>query len=158
MSRKKKYKNKREEINNNIESTIIVKKLTNYIMIDGKKNKAINIINKAISKLNTIKNKNCITVLKEAIKNIRPKIEVKTKRIGGATYRIPIEIKQQRSIFLALKWLVLYSRKRRTENNIINKIHNEIIDAYYKKGQSYKKKEEMHKIAESNKAFSHYKC
>jgi len=134
-----------------------INKLINYVMIDGKKNKASRIVYVAINSLFHINKKTCLGIFKKAIKNISPKLEVRSRRIGGVTYQIPIEINKKRSLALSLKWLTKYSRLRRNEKKMEKKLGYEIMDAYNKRGESYRKREEMHKIAESNKAFSHYK-
>ena len=97
-----------------------------------------------------------ITIFNEAINNIRPTVEVRSRRVGGATYQVPVEVKAKRSQALALRWLIDASRKRK-DKNMSDKIFNEIYDAYQNKGSAIKKKEDTHKMAESNKAFAHFR-
>ena len=97
-----------------------------------------------------------ITVFNDAINNIRPSVEVRSRRVGGATYQVPVEVRPKRSQALALRWLIDASRKRK-DKSMSDKLFNEIFDAYNNKGTSIKKKEDTHKMAESNKAFAHYR-
>ena len=89
--------------------------------------------------------------------NLRPAIEVKSRRVGGATYQVPMEVRSSRSLSLALKWLANAARSRKSEKTMVDRLSGELVDAYNKKGMAYKKKEDTHKMAESNKAFSHYR-
>ncbi len=134
----------------------IVTKLINQIMLDGKKGIAQNIVYKAFEKVSNNLDKDPLTAFDEALNNIMPVLEVKARRVGGATYQVPVEIKSDRRQTLALRWLVLYSRKR-SERTMYERLANEIMDAINNTGGSIKKKEETHKMAEANKAFAHYK-
>lgn len=134
----------------------IVTKLINQIMLDGKKGIAQNIVYKAFEKVSNNLDKDALTAFDEALNNIMPVLEVKARRVGGATYQVPVEIKSDRRQTLALRWLVLYSRKR-SERTMYERLSNEIMDAINNTGGSIKKKEETHKMAEANKAFAHYK-
>ena len=111
------------------------------------------------SKLNQIKNKtkeDPIKVFNDAINNVRPNLEVRSRRVGGATYQVPVEVKTKRSQTLAMRWLLDASRKRKNKS-MSEKLFNELMDAYQRKGSAIKKREDTHKMAESNKAFAHYR-
>ena len=155
MSRKRKAPNKILIVDPRYKSTIIPK-LINSIMYDGKKTAAEKIVYEAIDKIKSKSKEEPITVFNEAINNIRPTVEVKSRRVGGATYQVPVEVKIKRSQALALRWLIDASRKRK-DKNMSDKIFNEIYDAYQNKGSAIKKKEDTHKMAESNKAFAHFR-
>ena len=131
-------------------------KLINSIMYDGKKTIAEKIVYEAMEKIKTKSKDEPINIFNEAIKNIKPTVEVKSRRIGGATYQVPVEVKANRSQTLAIRWLIDASRKRK-DKKMSDKIFNEIYDAYQNKGSAIKKKEDMHKMAESNKAFAHFR-
>lgn len=122
----------------------IVTKLINQIMLDGKKGIAQNIVYKAFEKVSNNLDKDALTAFDEALNNIMPVLEVKARRVGGATYQVPVEIKSDRRQTLALRWLVLYSRKR-SERTMYERLANEIMDAINNTGGSIKKKEETHK-------------
>jgi len=155
MSRKRKAPKKLAVIDPKYKSTIIPK-LINSIMYDGKKTIAEKIIYDAIDKIKTMSKDEPLNVFNDAINNIRPTVEVRSRRVGGATYQVPVEVKSKRSQALALRWLVDASRKRK-DKNMSDKIFNEIYDAYQNKGSAIKKKEDTHKMAESNKAFAHFR-
>ena len=155
MSRKRKAPNKILIVDPRYKSTIIPK-LINSIMYDGKKTVAEKIVYEAIDKIKSKSKEEPITVFNEAINNIRPTVEVKSRRVGGATYQVPVEVKIKRSQALALRWLIDASRKRKNKN-MSDKIFNEIYDAYQNRGSAIKKKEDTHKMAESNKAFAHFR-
>jgi small subunit ribosomal protein S7 len=155
MSRKRKAPKKILIVDPRYKSTIIPK-LINSIMYDGKKTVAEKIVYEAIDKIKSKSKEEPITVFNEAINNIRPTVEVKSRRVGGATYQVPVEVKNKRSQALALRWLIAASRKRK-DKNMSDKIFNEIYDAYQNRGSAIKKKEDTHKMAESNKAFAHFR-
>ena len=155
MSRKRKAPKKISIVDPRYKSTIIPK-LINSIMYDGKKTVAEKIIYDAIDKIKSKSKDEPITIFNEAINNIRPTVEVKSRRVGGATYQVPVEVKSKRAQALALRWLVEASRKRK-DKNMSDKIFNEIYDAYQNKGSAIKKKEDTHRMAESNKAFAHFR-
>ena len=134
----------------------IIPKLINSIMYDGKKTVAEKIVYDALDKLKTKGKEEPINIFNEAINNIKPTVEVRSRRVGGATYQVPVEVKSKRSQALALRWLIDASRKRKNKK-MADKIFNEIIDAYQNKGSAIKKKEDTHKMAESNKAFAHFR-
>jgi small subunit ribosomal protein S7 len=155
MSRKRKAPKKLAVIDPKYKSTIIPK-LINSIMYDGKKTIAEKIIYDAIEKIKSKSKDEPLNVFNDAINNIRPTVEVRSRRVGGATYQVPVEVKSKRSQALALRWLVDASRKRK-DKKMSDKIFNEIYDAYQNRGLAIKKKEDTHKMAESNKAFAHFR-
>ncbi len=131
-------------------------KFINCVMKDGKKNAARKVVTQAMS----IAEKKCgepaLAVFKKAIDNIRPSVEVKSRRIGGSTYQVPTDIKPSRQTALAFRWLITFSRKR-SEKGYANKLAAELLDAYNQRGGAIKKKEDTHKMAEANKAFAHFR-
>ena len=155
MSRKRKAPKKIPIVDPRYKS-LIIPKLINSIMYDGKKTVAEKIIYDAIDKIKSKSKDEPIEIFNTAINNIRPTVEVRSRRVGGATYQVPVEVKSKRSQALALRWLIDASRKRK-DKNMSDKIFNEIYDAYQKKGSAIKKKEDTHKMAESNKAFAHFR-
>lgn len=134
----------------------VVTKLINNIMLDGKKGTAQKIVYGAFDRIATKTGKDAVEVFEEAMNNIMPVLEVKARRIGGATYQVPIEVRPERRQTLALRWITLFTRKR-GEKTMQEKLANEIMDAANNTGASVKRKEDMHKMAESNKAFAHYR-
>ena len=155
MSRKKRAPKKIPMIDPKYKSTIIPK-LINSIMYDGKKTIAEKIIYDAIEKIKGKSKDEPLNVFNDAINNIRPTVEVRSRRVGGATYQVPIEVKNKRAQALAIRWLVESARKRK-DKHMADKIFNELYDAYEKKGAAVKKREDVHKMAESNKAFAHFR-
>ena len=155
MSRKRKAPKKIPIIDPRYKS-VIIPKLINSIMYDGKKTVAEKIIYDAIDKIKSKSKDEPITIFNEAINNIRPTVEVKSRRVGGATYQVPVEVKPKRAQALALRWWIDASRKRK-DKHMSDKIFNEIYDAYQNKGSAIKKKEDTHRMAESNKAFAHFR-
>ena len=155
MSRKKTQPKKIPVLDSKFKSAI-VPKLINSIMYDGKKVVAQKIIYEATEKIKSKTKDEPINIFHEAINNIKPTVEVKSRRVGGATYQVPTEVKSKRAQTLAIRWLVEASRKRKNKY-MSDKIFNEIYDAYEKKGLAVKKKEDVHKMAESNKAFAHFR-
>ena len=134
----------------------VILKLMNSIMYDGKKTIAEKIVYDALNKLQSKAKEEPIKIFDTAINNIKPTIEVRSRRVGGATYQVPVEVKQKRSKALAIRWLVNASKKRK-DKNMSDKICFELYDAYQGKGSAIKKKEDMHRMAESNKAFAHFR-
>ncbi len=135
----------------------LIGKFTNMLMLDGKKEKAETIVYKALDILTEKSgNNNTVEVFSKAIDNVRPLLEVKSRRIGGATYQVPIEVKPKRGIFIAMMWIRNFARKKKGRP-MDEKLAQELIDAYKKEGQAIKKREDTHKMAEANKAFSHYR-
>ena len=155
MSRKRKAPKKIQVLDPKFKSSIIPK-LINSIMLDGKKTVAEKIVYEAIDKIKSKSKEEPITIFNNAINNIRPSVEVRSRRVGGATYQVPVEVKAKRSQALAIRWLIDASRKRK-DKKMSDKIFNEIFDAYQNRGSAIKKKEDTHKMAESNKAFAHYR-
>ena len=155
MSRKRSAPKKILIIDPRYKSTIIPK-LINSIMYDGKKTIAEKIVYDALEKIKSKTKDEPINIFNDAIKNVRPTVEVRARRVGGATYQVPVEVRPKRSQALALRWLIDASRKRK-DKKMSDKIFNEIYDAYQNKGSAIKKKEDMHKMAESNKAFAHFR-
>ena len=155
MSRKKSQPKKDIVPDPKFNSTIIPK-LINNLMYDGKRGIASKIVYDAIEKIKTKSKDEPINIFNEAINNIKPTVEVRSRRVGGATYQVPVEVRPKRSQALALRWLIDASRKRK-DKSMSDKLFNEIFDAYNNKGSSIKKKEDTHKMAESNKAFAHYR-
>ena len=136
--------------------SVIIPKLINSIMFDGKKNVAEKIVYEAIEKIKKKSKDEPIKVFNEAINNIKPTVEVRSRRVGGATYQVPVEVKNKRAQALAIRWLVDSARKRK-DKNMSDRIFNQLYDAYEKKGAAVKKREDVHKMAESNKAFAHFR-
>ncbi len=134
----------------------IVTKLVNNIMLDGKKGTAQKIVYGAFEQVNEKTGKDAMEVFEEALNNIMPVLEVKARRIGGATYQVPIEVRPDRRQALALRWMTLFARKR-GEKTMIDRLAGEIIDAAANTGNAVKRKEDMHKMADANKAFAHYR-
>ncbi len=134
----------------------VVTKLINNIMLDGKKSVAQKIVYGAFARVEEKAGKPALEVFKEAMNNMMPQLEVKARRIGGATYQVPIEVKPDRRQALALRWLTMFSRKR-GEKTMEERLANEILDAANNTGSAVKRKEDMHKMAEANKAFAHYR-
>ena len=155
MSRKRKAPKKIPILDPKFKS-VIIPKLINSIMLDGKKTIAEKIVYDAIDKIKSKSKDEPLTVFNDAINNVRPTVEVRSRRVGGATYQVPVEVKAKRSQALALRWIIDASRKRK-DKNMSDKLFNEIFDAYQKKGSAIKKKEDTHKMAESNKAFAHFR-
>ena len=134
----------------------VVTKLINNIMLDGKRGVAQKIVYGAFNRVEAKAGKPALEVFDEAMNNIMPVLEVKARRIGGATYQVPIEVRPDRRQALGLRWLVTFSRKR-GEKTMEERLANEILDASNNTGSAVKRKEDMHKMAEANKAFSHYR-
>ena len=147
---------KRDVLADPVYKNKVVTKLVNNIMLDGKKGVAQKIVYGAFDEVAEKSGKDAIEEFEEAMNNIMPQLEVKARRIGGATYQVPIEVRPDRRQALALRWLTLYSRKR-SEKTMKERLANEILDASNNTGASVKKKEDMHKMAEANKAFAHYR-
>ncbi|MCI5839466.1 MAG: 30S ribosomal protein S7 [Peptoniphilaceae bacterium] len=134
----------------------VVTKLINNVMLDGKKGLATRIVYEAFDKVEETTGENAIDIFYKALENVMPTLEVKARRIGGANYQVPIEVRPERRQTLGLRWLVLFSRKR-GEKTMVERLSKEIVDASNNTGASVKRKEEMHRAAEANKAFAHYR-
>ena len=155
MSRKKTQPKKNVVPDPKFNSTIIPK-LINNIMYDGKRGVAAKIVYDAIDKIKTKSKDEPINIFNEAINNIKPTVEVRSRRVGGATYQVPVEVKSKRAQALALRWLMDATRKRKNKT-MAEKLYAEILDASQNKGSAIKKREDVHKMAESNKAFAHFR-
>ncbi len=153
---RKGYIAKREVLPDPMYNSKVVTKLINNIMLDGKKTVAQGIVYGAFDIIKEKENKDPLEVFEAALENIMPVLEVKARRVGGATYQVPLEIRPERRQTLGLRWLVMYARKRH-EKTMAEKLAGEILDAINNNGGAYKKKEDTHKMAEANKAFAHYK-
>ena len=136
--------------------SLVLAKFINIVMYDGKKATAEKIIYTALDKIKQKTKEDPIKIFNDAIYNIRPNLEVRSRRVGGATYQVPVEVKTKRSQTLALRWLLSASRKRKNKT-MSDKLFSELMDASQKKGAAIKKREDEHKMAESNKAFAHYR-
>ncbi len=147
---------KRDVLADPVYNSKVVTKLINNIMLDGKKGVAQKIVYGAFAKVEAKTGKPALEVFEEAMNNIMPVLEVKARRIGGATYQVPIEVRPERRQALGLRWLTAFSRKR-GEKTMEDRLANEIMDAANNTGASVKRKEEMHRMAEANKAFAHYR-
>ena len=155
MSRKRRAPKKIPVVDPKYKS-VIIPKLINSIMHDGKKITAEKIVYEAIEKIKTKSKDEPLNVFNDAINNIRPTVEVRSRRVGGATYQVPVEVKSNRSQALALRWILIASKKRKNKT-MAEKIFFELVDASQNKGSAVKKKEDVHKMAESNKAFAHFR-
>ncbi len=147
---------KRDVLADPIYNSKVVTKLINNIMLDGKKGTAQKIVYGAFQQVEEKTGKTAMEVFQEAMNNIMPVLEVKARRIGGATYQVPIEVRPDRRQALGLRWMTAFSRKR-SEKTMVDRLANEIMDAANNTGASVKRKEEMHRMAEANKAFAHYR-
>ena len=147
---------KRDVLADPLYDNVVVTKLINGVMLDGKKGVAQKIVYGAFAKAEEKIGKPALEIFEGAMNNIMPALEVKARRIGGATYQVPIEVRPDRRQALALRWMVMFARKR-GEKTMVDKLAGEIMDAYNNTGSSVKRKEDMHKMAEANKAFSHYR-
>ena len=134
----------------------IITKFVNAIMLDGKKSVAQKIMYDALERIESKTGEKGIDIFNKAIDNVRPIMEVKSRRVGGATYQVPIEVRPVRQQSLAIRWIVDAARKR-NERTMIERLSNELIDAATEKGAAFKKKEDTYKMAEANKAFAHYR-
>ncbi|MCH5273602.1 MAG: 30S ribosomal protein S7 [Lachnospiraceae bacterium] len=147
---------KRDVLADPLYNNKVVTKLVNNIMLDGKKGTAQKIVYGALATVAEKTGKDAIEVFEEAMNNIMPVLEVKARRIGGATYQVPVEVRPERRQALALRWLTTFSRKR-GEKTMQDKLAGEIMDAANNTGSAVKRKEDMHKMADANKAFAHYR-
>jgi len=135
----------------------LITKLVNTIMHDGKKSVAEGIVYRVFDRLKEKTKEDPLKIFKKAVDNVRPMLEVKSRRVGGATYQVPQEVRPQRKISLALRWLATYARARGAEKTMVDKLTAELLDAANNKGRAVKKREDVHKMAEANKAFAHYR-
>ena len=153
---RKRRAEKRDVLPDPIYNSKVVTKLVNQVMQDGKKGTAQKIINEAFDIIEKTMKTSPVEVFNKALENIRPALEVKSRRVGGSTYQVPIEVSEARSQALALRWLVNYAKLRNGKGMAIN-LANEIMDAANETGGAVKKREDTHKMAEANKAFAHYR-
>ena len=153
---RKRRATKRDVLADPIYNSKVVTKLVNHIMKDGKKGTAQNIIYDAFDIVNKKTGEEAMVVFEKAMNNIKPSLEVKSKRVGGANYQVPVEVKPDRAQALAFRWLAQYARLR-NGHSMAENLANEIIDAANGTGASVKKKDDTHKMAEANKAFAHYR-
>ena len=153
---RKGHTQKRDVLADPIYNNKVVTKLINNIMLDGKRGVAQKIVYGAFDRVAAKTERPAIEVFEEAMNNIMPVLEVKARRIGGATYQVPIEVRPERRQALGLRWITLYSRQR-SEKTMVERLANEIMDAANNTGSAVKKREDMHKMAEANKAFAHYR-
>ena len=136
---------------------VVVTKFVNNLMLDGKKSLAFKIFYDAIDMVNEkVEDQEGLDVWKKAIENVTPSVEVRSRRVGGATFQIPTPVREGRKASLAMKWLIGYSRKR-NEKSMVDRLAQELADAHENKGTSVKKREDTHKMAEANRAFAHYR-
>ena len=147
---------KREVLPDPVYGTTVVTKFINQIMLDGKRGVAQNVCYDAFEMVASKTGKDALEVFNAALANVAPSLEVKARRVGGATYQVPIEIRPERRQTLALRWLVDFSRKR-GEKTMAERVAGELLDAMNNTGNAVKRKEEMHRMAEANKAFAHYR-
>jgi len=155
MSRRRRV-HKREILPDPIYSDIVITKFVNKMMYGGKKSTAQAIFYGALDELKTkVTEEEPLMVFRKALENAKPQIEVRSRRVGGATYQVPVDVRPSRRVALAMKWLIDYSRER-GEKDMGKRLAGELIDAYNNRGNAIKKKEDVHRMAEANKAFSHY--
>lgn len=147
---------KREVLPDPLYNSEIITKVINQVMLDGKKGIAQSIVYTAMDNASKKLGEDALSVTLKAIDNIKPKLETKARRVGGANYQVPLEVSADRQQTLAIRWLVLYARKR-NERGMDNKLAAEIVDAYNQAGGAIKKRDDMHRQAEANKAFAHYR-
>ncbi|MEE9581854.1 MAG: 30S ribosomal protein S7 [Acidimicrobiia bacterium] len=136
--------------------SVLVSQIINKVLWKGKKETSRRIVYNALEMVEQRGGSDAMTTLKKAIDNLRPQVEVRSRRVGGSSYQVPVEVRPRRSTTLAVRWLVDFARKRR-ENTMTERLANEILDASTRQGAAFKRKEDIHKMAESNKAFAHYR-
>lgn len=136
--------------------SLLVSQIINKVLLEGKKETARSIVYGALEIVERRVGQDPLTVLKRAIDNIRPQVEVRSRRVGGSSYQVPVEVRPRRANSLAIRWLVNFARKRK-ENAMSERLANEILDASNNTGSAVKRREDIHKMAESNKAFAHYR-
>jgi small subunit ribosomal protein S7 len=139
-----------------IYSDVLVTRFVNNLMFSGKKNTATTLFHEAIELVAKRTSEDGLEVWKKALANVTPQVEVRSRRVGGSTFQIPTEIRPERKVAMAIKWLIDYSRKR-NEKSMAQKLAGEIVSAAKEEGAAFKKKEDVHKMAEANKAFSHFR-
>ena len=147
---------RRELMPDPIYRSVLVTQLVNKVLLSGKRSVAEKIVYDALDIVKDKSGGDALTVLKRAMENVKPQLQVKSRRVGGATYQVPIEVRPRQATTLAIRWLVGYSRQRR-EKTMAQRLANELLDASNGIGAAMKRKEDLHKMAESNKAFAHYR-
>jgi small subunit ribosomal protein S7 len=147
---------RRELVPDPVHGSVLVTQIVNKVLLDGKKNTAERIVYGALDIVAEKTGGDPVATLKRAIDNVKPQLEVRSRRVGGATYQVPVEVRPRRATTLAVRWVVNYSRDRR-ERSMAERLANEILDASNGIGASAKRREDLHKMAESNKAFAHYR-
>ena len=147
---------KRDVLPDPVYGSKVITKFINQVMLDGKKGTAQAIVYDAFDIIKEKLNLEAMDVFNQALENVKPLLEVKARRVGGSTYQVPMEIRPERRQTLAIRWLVMFARKR-SEKTMKEKLAGELMDAYNNAGASVKRKEEMHRMAEANKAFAHYR-
>ena len=155
MSRRRKAQI-RQVLPDPVHNSVVLSKFTNAIMLDGKKAVAESLINKSFINIQSKTGESPLSIFTKAIDNVKPLVEVRSRRVGGATYQVPVEVKNNRSQALAIRWIVNAIRSRK-EKSMIEKLSAELIDAANNKGSAIKKREDTHKMAEANKAFAHFR-
>jgi len=155
MSRRRKAQ-LREVFPDPVHNSVVLSKFTNAIMLDGKKSVAESLISKSFSNIQSKTGESPLNIFTKAIENVKPLVEVRSRRVGGATYQVPVEVKNNRSQALAIRWIVNAMRGRK-EKSMVEKLTAELIDAASNKGSAIKKREDTHKMAEANKAFAHFR-
>ncbi|AAD06690.1 30S ribosomal protein S7 [Helicobacter pylori] len=146
----------REVLGDPVYGNKVVTKFINKMMFDGKKSVAEKIIYKAFNKIEEKSGEKGIEVFEKALERVRPLVEVRSRRVGGATYQVPVEVRASRQQSLSIRWILEATRKR-NERMMVDRLANELMDAASDKGAAFKKKEDVHKMAEANKAFAHYR-
>ncbi|HEV3363553.1 MAG TPA: 30S ribosomal protein S7 [Acidimicrobiia bacterium] len=139
-----------------IHRSVLVTQLVNKVLLRGKRSVAERIVYDALAEMERKTGSDPLATLKRALDNVKPALEVKSRRVGGATYQVPVEVRPRRSTTLAIRWIIGYARQRR-EKTMAERLANELLDASNAIGSAVKRKEDMHKMAESNKAFAHYR-
>ena len=147
---------KRPVVNDPVYGAPIVSQLVNKILVDGKKSLAESIVYGALQGVEAKNGQDAVATLKKALDNVRPTLEVKSRRVGGSTYQVPVDVRPDRSLALGMRWLVEYARDR-NEKTMMDRLANEIVDAAQNRGNAVKKREDVHKMADANKAFAHYR-
>ncbi len=147
---------RRDLVPDPVHGSVLVTQIINKVLLDGKKTTAENIVYGALDVVAEKTGGDPVATLKRAIDNVKPQLEVRSRRVGGATYQVPVEVRPRRATTLAVRWVVNYSRDRR-ERTMAERLANEILDASNGIGASAKRREDLHKMAESNKAFAHYR-
>ena len=155
MSRRRKAQI-RQVLPDPVHNSVVLSKFTNAIMLDGKKAVAESLINKSFINIESKTGESPLSIFTKAIDNVKPLVEVRSRRVGGATYQVPVEVKNNRSQALAIRWIVNAIRSRK-EKSMIEKLSAELMDAASNKGSAIKKREDTHKMAEANKAFAHFR-